>query len=161
MELKETLEAGSSAEKFSPIPAGWYTAVVASAEIKQTNAGNGEYIAIRFDITGPESEGRVVWANLNIRNPSPRAEEIGRQQLGELMRAIGLSTINDTDQLIGGRLEIKLSIRDDPHFGLSNNVRAFKAIKGSTLPPAVSKPVSTSTDTDTETSASSPPWAAQ
>ena len=171
MELREPFEA-SSEDQFSPIPAGWYTAVVSSARIQTTKAGTGEYISVRLDITGPESEGRVVFTNLNIRNPSPKAEEIGRQQLGEMMRAIGLSKINDTDQLLGGNLEVKITVRDDPNWGPGNNVKAFKAIKGSTLPPAVSKPVSTSQEAladeierirqpDTETSASSPPWAAK
>jgi Protein of unknown function (DUF669) len=96
---------------FSPIPAGWYTASISSAELKQTKAGNGEYIAIKYDITGPTYQGRVIYGNLNIKNPNPKAEEIGRQQLGELMRAIGLAKVTDTDQLIGGNLSVKVVIK--------------------------------------------------
>ena len=123
-----------SESNFDPLPAGWYTASIAGAELKDTKAGNGQYIAVRYDITGPSHEGRVVFGNLNIRNPNPKAEEIGHQQLGELMRAIGLSKVEDTDQLIGGQLSIKLKIRKSEEYGDSNDVSGFKAVAGSKAP---------------------------
>jgi hypothetical protein len=124
-----------STNNFEPLPAGWYTAVVNGAEIKNTKAGTGQYIAVRYDITGPTHQGRVVFGNLNIKNPNPKAEEIGRQQLGELMRAIGLTTVQDTDQLIGGQLSIKLDVRESEQYGASNDVKGFKA-NGSAPPSA-------------------------
>ena len=81
----------SEAGNYDPLPAGWYTAHISGAEIKATKAGDGSYIAVRYDITGPSHQGRVVFGNLNIRNASAKAEEIGRQQLGDIMRAIGLA----------------------------------------------------------------------
>ena len=136
---------------FAPIPAGWYTAAIASAEVRTTKAGTGNYIAVRFDVTGPEHQGRVVWTNLNTRNPSAKAEEIGRQQLGDIMRAIGLTKLEDTDQMLGGSLSIKVTVKDDPVYGPGNEVRAFKSIEGSTPPAvAVTKP---------NAATSAPPWA--
>jgi hypothetical protein len=120
-----------STNNFEPLPAGWYTAVVNGAEIKNTKAGTGQYIAVRYDITGPTHQGRVVFGNLNIKNPNPKAEEIGRQQLGELMRAIGLATVQDTDQLIGGQLSIKLDVRESEQYGASNDVKGYKSNKTS------------------------------
>ena len=141
--------------EFSPIPAGWYTAAIAGADIRQTKAGTGNYIAVRFDVTGPEYQGRVVWTNLNTRNPNPKAEEIGRQQLGNIMRAVGLTKLEDTDQLLGGNLAIKVSVRDDPTYGPSNEVKGYRAIEASAPPVA---------QTDTKTAAnaaSAPPWASK
>jgi hypothetical protein len=126
-----------STNNFEPLPAGWYTAVIGGAEIKNTKAGTGQYIAVRYDITGPTHQGRVVFGNLNIKNPNPKAEEIGRQQLGELMRAIGLSTVQDTDQLIGGQLEIKLSVTESEKYGPSNDVKGYKS--SGSAPPAAAK----------------------
>jgi hypothetical protein len=123
---------------FEPLPAGWYTAVVNGAEIKNTKAGTGQYIAVRYDITGPTHQGRVVFGNLNIKNPNPKAEEIGRQQLGELMRAIGLTTVQDTDQLIGGQLSIKLDVRESDQYGASNDVKGYKS-NGAVAPKAAAK----------------------
>jgi hypothetical protein len=114
-----------------PVPAGWYSVKIHSAEVKNTKAGTGQYIAVRYDILGPTHQGRVVFGNLNIKNPNPKAEEIGRQQLGDLMRSIGLAKVNDTDQLVGGSLKIKVDVRKDEQYGDSNDVRGYKAIEGS------------------------------
>ena len=135
---------------FDPLPAGWYSATISQADLTTTKAGNGQYIKIRYDITGPTHQGRVVFGNLNIKNPNVTAEEIGRQQLGDLMRAIGLARVKNTDQLIGGNLQIKLSIRADNGYEPSNDVKGYKSVGGGTMapPPAESKP-----------GKSSPPWA--
>lgn len=123
-----------SESNFDPLPAGWYNVSIKGAELKNTKDSTGAYIAVRYDVIGPTHSGRVVWGNINIRNKSEKAEAIGRQQLGELMRAIGLAKVNDTDQLIGGNLAIKLSIREDEKYGNSNEVKGFKAIEGSQPP---------------------------
>jgi hypothetical protein len=153
-QLDETFSADTlpvSDRNFEPLPAGWYSAVVNGAEIKVTKAGTGKYIAVRYDITGPTHQGRVVFGNLNIKNANPTAEKIGREQLGEIMRAIGLATVQDTDQLIGGQLMIKLEIRESEQYGPSNDVKAFKSI-GSAPPPAAAAAKAA------PAAAKSPPW---
>lgn len=150
--LNETFSADAlpvSDRNFEPLPAGWYTAVVNGAEIKNTKAGTGQYIAVRYDITGPTHQGRVVFGNLNIKNPNPKAEEIGRQQLGELMRAIGLTTVQDTDQLIGGQLSIKLDVRESEQYGASNDVKGYKS--NGAAPPAIAAKTSAPAK-------AAPPW---
>ena len=116
---------------------------------------------MRYDITGPTHQGRVVFGNLNIKNASAKAEEIGRQQLGELMRAIGLARVTDTDQLIGGVLQIKLDVRAaTEQYPAQNEVKGFKAITGSapsfaapSASPAASAPAAAAPAKAT------PPWA--
>jgi hypothetical protein len=152
-QLDETFSADTlpvSDRNFEPLPAGWYTAVVNGAEVKITKAGTGKYIAVRYDITGPTHQGRVVFGNLNIKNPNPTAEKIGREQLGEIMRAIGLATVQDTDQLIGGQLMIKLDIRESEQYGASNEVKQFKS-SGSAPPAAAKAPTAAAAK-------ASPPW---
>ena len=99
-------ELPQASKDYSVLPSGWYSTTISGAEVKETKAGTGEYIAIKYSITGPTHQGRVIFGNLNIKNPNPKAEEIGRQQLGDIMRAIGLARVTDTDQLIGGSLVI-------------------------------------------------------
>ena len=72
---------------FDPIPAGWYTVKIVEAKLKDTKSGTGQYIAVRYDVLGPQYQGRVVFGNINIKNQNPQAEEIGRQQLGDLSRS--------------------------------------------------------------------------
>jgi hypothetical protein len=135
---------------FEPIPAGWYEATIASADLKTTKAGTGQYIAVRYDITGPAHQGRVVFGNLNIRNPNPKAEEIGRQQLGELMRAIGLVKVSDTDELIGASIKIKVAIRTQEGYDPTNDVKGFANI--GKMPANVTAPAPASAK-------AAPPWA--
>ena len=140
---------------FEPLPAGWYTATISQAELKATKAGNGQYIKLRYDITGPTHQGRVVFGNLNIKNPNPKAEEIGRADLGNIMRAIGLAKVTDTDQLIGGQIAIKLEVKQDEQYGAGNEVKGFKSLSGSAAPaaamPAASAPAASGK--------AAPPWA--
>ena len=140
-----------NAGNFEPLPAGWYTATISQSELKATKANDGQYIKLRYDITGPSHQGRVVFGNLNIKNANPKAEEIGRQQLGEIMRAIGLVKVADTDQLIGGQISIKLDIKQDAQYGASNEVRGFKSVSGSVAPAATAAPA--------PTAKAAPPWA--
>jgi len=135
--LGETFDTATLPEStgFDPLPAGWYDAHIAAAEVKATKDGSGQYIKLRYTITGPTHEGRVVFGNLNIRNASPKAEEIGRQQLNELLRAIGLARVTDSDELIGGSLSIKLTVKPaDGQYDAGNEVRGFKALAGGAPP---------------------------
>ena len=144
-----------NANNFEPLPAGWYTCTISQAELKDTKAGNGQYIKLRYDITGPSHQGRVVFGNLNIKNANLKAEEIGRQQLGEIMRAIGLAKVADTDQLIGGQISIKLDIKQDAQYGASNEVRGFKSVSGSVAPSVTAAPAAT----PAAVAKAAPPWA--
>lgn len=102
----------------------------------------------------------MVFGNLNIKNASAKAEEIGRQQLGELMRSIGLAKVTDTDQLIGGVLQIKLDVRAaTEQYSAQNEVKGFKAITGSAptfATPAASAPA---TSAPAASGKAAPPWA--
>lgn len=158
--LGETFDANELPQgnggNYDPIPPGWYNAAITSAELKKTKDGTGQFIKVRYDITGPSNQGRVVFGNLNIKNASTKAEEIGRQQLGEIMRAIGLAKVTDTDQLIGGNLSIKLSVREaTEQYAAQNEVKGYKAIEGSA--PAFSTPASANAAPAATKSA--PPWA--
>jgi hypothetical protein len=150
---------------FKPLPAGWYQVSINKAELRNTKDETGQYIAVRYDVTGPTHQGRVVFGNLNIKNKSEKAESIGRAQLGELMRALGLSKVSDTDQLVGGSLSIKLDVREartdaatGKTYEASNDVKGFKA-SGDAMPasavPSFSKPAAAAPKTDS----AAPPWA--
>jgi hypothetical protein len=147
----QELPQGSS---FDPLPAGWYPVEIVSAEIRDTKAGTGKYMAVGYKVTGDSHTGRTVFGNVNLRNPNPKAEEIGRQQLGDLMRAIGIAKLTDTDQLIGCICQIKLAVRKDEQYGDSNDVKAHKAF-GATTPSAASAP---RPNVQQSSGRPSPPW---
>ena len=142
-----------SERSYDLLPDGWYNVTITKAELGTTKAGTGQKIDIRYDITGPTHQGRVLFGALNIRNPSQKAEEIGRQQLGEIMRAVGLAKVQDTDELIGKSLAVKVKTRAaEGQYEARNVVAGFKAIAGGMAPAVAAAPVAA-------TSAASPPWA--
>ena len=146
----DSLPQGTS--NFEPLPEGWYNSTITGAEVKTTKTGDGKYIACKYTITGPTHQGRVVFGNLNIKNPSAKAEEIGRSQLGEIMRAIGLAKVTDTDQLIGGNLGIKLVVKTGEYAG--NEIKSVKALGG--IAPAAVTPFKPTAGSPAAKSA--PPW---
>ena len=57
---------------FEPLAAGWYTVTITQAELKDTKAGTGQYIKLRYNITGPTHQGRHSFPT---RRSSDRSEE--------------------------------------------------------------------------------------
>jgi len=143
-----------SERSYDLLPDGWYNVTITKAELGTTKAGNGQKIDMRYDITGPTNQGRVIFGALNIRNPSQKAEEIGRQQLGEIMRAVGLAKVQDTDELIGKSLAVKVKTRPAENgYEARNEVAGFRSIAGGMAPAPTAAP------TATPSAAASPPWA--
>jgi hypothetical protein len=140
------------------LPAGWYTARIGDVVLKDTKSGTGQFLAITYDVVWPSHQGRKVFGNLNIRNANAEAERIGRQQLGELMRASGMSELRQTDDLINRQCQIKVTIKPaDGQYEARNEVKGFKAADGmgSAFP---SKPQQASSDAPKPARAAAP-WA--
>lgn len=137
MRLPETFltnELPEAQQDFAPIPNGMYTAAIEKCEVKETKSGTGQYLNLMFKITGPDYAGRVIFSMINFRNQSQKAEEIGRQQLGSLLRAVGLPKLQDTDQLIGTACQVKVTTESREGYDPRNVIKAYKAIEGSEVP---------------------------
>lgn len=158
MKLNETYSVDTLPQptgNFDPIPEGWYNVTINNAELKDTKAGTGQYINIRYDVIGENHAGRVVFGMITVRNANPKAEEIGRQQLGELLRAIGKASVKDTDELLGYSLSIKVAISQREGYDSKNEVKGFKAMAGSMPKPAEDMPFAPEPKTDGKAKA---PW---
>lgn len=157
--LGETFSTDSlpvSDRSYDLIPEGWYNATITKAELNNTKAGTGQKIDIRYDITGPTQQGRVVFGTVNVRNQSQKAENIGRQQLGEIMRAVGLANIQDTDELVGGSICVRVKIRPAENgYDARNEVSGFKSASGA-LPQVTS---TSAPEPTAQPSGAKPPWA--
>jgi hypothetical protein len=110
---------------FEPVPAGWYQCAIERAELKDTKSG-GQMISVMYKILGPSHEGRTFFGNINIKNANPQAEEIGRQELGSIMRAANLPELTDTDQLMGVNLDVKTKIEKSEQYGDKNAPAGFR-----------------------------------
>jgi len=149
---------------FSPLPAGEYAVTIDGADLKQTKAGDGTYINLKMIVDGPTHMGRIVFSMLNIQNPSQKAEAIGRGQLGDILRILGIqaATFEDTDQLLGGQMIVKLAVKEaQGEYKAGNNVQAYKPLTGG-APAATPTPRAATPAARPATpspAAKSPPWA--
>lgn len=142
---------------FDPVPAGWYSATISGAEVKDTKKGNGKYINVTYSITGPTHQGRLIFGMINIENANEKAEQIGLQQFGELLRSIGKAKVKDSDELIGSHLQIKVSVKPaDGEYSAKNDVKGFRSDVGSQIPTAI--PQSAQSQPKPQASAATPPW---
>lgn len=96
-------------EEFTPVPPGSYTAMIVESEIKTTNAG-GEMIVLEIDIQEGEHAGRKIFERLNIKNENQKAVDIAYRTLAEIGKALGKTTIKDTQELHNKRLTINVKV---------------------------------------------------
>ncbi|QWK79121.1 DUF669 domain-containing protein [Ochrobactrum sp. BTU1] len=87
-------------QDFSTLPLGTYRLEVTASEVAATKAGTGTILKLTYDVVEPEPYvGRKIFANINIQNANPTAQEIGQRELGSLCRAIGISELEDSEEL--------------------------------------------------------------
>jgi hypothetical protein len=143
---------------YDPVPEGEYVLKALEAEEKDTSAGTGSYIKVKFEITKGEYAGRWIWSNFNINNPSEKAQRIGRQQLVAWATACGKPDADDTDKLLEKSFKAAVSIEAGKDgYKDSNRIKAFlfdTAEPAKSAPkPTAAKPVASA-----KPSASANPW---
>jgi hypothetical protein len=99
-------------ERFEPLPKGVYQAIIVASEVKDSDKG-GQYCKIQWQIIDPQYHGRIVYSQHNIFNHNPQAEQIGRRELQDIGRAVGLDEFEDSEELHGKPCMIKLKIEVD------------------------------------------------
>lgn len=96
---------------FEIMPKGEYSLKATEAELKDTSKGDGQYLAVTFEVVKPSHyNGRKVWQNFNVNNPNDKAEKIGREQIAGWARAAGKPNARDSDELIERVFQCKLDI---------------------------------------------------
>lgn len=127
-----------STDQHELIPAGWVTVGINTAELKVTNNEQGQYIGVDFILIGEFQNGRHIFENYNIQNPNQKAMEIAYRDLSALGRAINVPVIQNTDQLAGRELMIRIVIKKNKKSGeMENNVGAYAPL--GTHPEQVAK----------------------
>lgn len=113
---------------FEPIPPGRYNVIITNSEIKDTKSGNGSYLKLTFQVQHETYHGRLIWSNLNLDNPNPKAVEIAQRELSALCRACGLDVIDDSMELHGIMISGQVKIRPaQGEWAAQNEISGFKA----------------------------------
>lgn len=106
---------------------GDYTVVSEEVEVKDTKAGNGKYLKIRFLV---EETGDKIWHMFNFENANPKAEQIGKGQLKQFYTFGGL-TIQPKEplELCGLRCGVKIKNKTDDYSGsIKPTIVGFKKL---------------------------------
>lgn len=113
---------------FDPLPAGWYNANITSSEMKPTKDGSGAYIQLELTILDGQYANRKVFDRLNVQNNSKVAQEIAYATLSSICHATGVIQVQDTSQLHGIPMEVKLSVRPaSDGYEAANDVKGYRA----------------------------------
>lgn len=117
------------ADSIEAIPAGWYNAQIDQSEMKPTKDGSGAYLELRFSVLDGQYANRKVFGRLNLRNANPVAQEIAYKQLSAICHATGVLQVQDSQQLHGRPMKIKVKVRAaSGDYEASNEISAFKSI---------------------------------
>jgi len=120
---------------FDPIPEGKYTAIITESEEKQTRAGNGSYLSLKFQIVEGKYQNRTLYTNLNLDNPNETAVKIARADLSAICRAVGVLQPQESAELHNKPMVItvKCKKRDDTG-DIQNNISGYSKAGGSAEP---------------------------
>ena len=140
---------------FEPLPQGKYNAMIIESTVKDTKAGTGQYLELVCQVLDGAHVNRKVWHRLNIVNPNPVAENIGRKDLAVLMINLGLPPqMVDTQELHGKPFVMGLKISQRDGYEPSNDVSfTAPAANQPTAAPMVGRPTPPPTAT-----VAAPPW---
>ena len=120
-----------------PVPAGWYNVMIDESEMKPTKAEGGLRLSLRFTIMDGQYANRKVFTGLNLKNANPVAQEIAYKQLSAICHAVGIMQVQDSQQLHGRPLKIKVKVRAaSGDYEASNDITAYKNINEQVDGPA-------------------------
>jgi hypothetical protein len=85
---------------YSELPNGIYKIEIEASEVKATSNGKGTILKVTNSVIEPEDyKGRKLFNNYNLENESAQAQEIGQKQFASLCRAIGVASVDDSEEL--------------------------------------------------------------
>lgn len=135
--------------KYEPVPPGAYKVRLVDA-VEKSDRG-GEYIDMQFEVLEPNQyASRRVWEKLRLASPSDKARARAQRRLAALVRACGLVTASETDQLLMKPLMVKIKVVKDEGYDPKNEIDSFIFDQQPAAPAATAKPAA---------AANAPVWA--
>jgi hypothetical protein len=151
--------------EYTPLPPGQYTGMIVASELKPTKKG-GEMIELEIDIQDGEYSGRKLFERLNIKNDNQKAVDIAFRTLGEICKAVGKTSIKDSDELHNKRFVLTVGVEPAKpytkdgveHAGSpQNSIKKYSAYSAGVPGAAPATSPSSSGGVESKPS-STPPW---
>lgn len=128
-------------EPFDVLPAGWYNVRITGSENKPTKDGHGSYLALTLTVMDGPAAGRKIFDRLNLNNKNPKAVEIAYQTLSAICHATGVIQLQDSTQLHGIPMQVKVKIKPaEGQYSEGNETAGYKKIEGGAIPGAPAAP---------------------
>lgn len=121
---------------FTALPPAQYVLAIVNSEMKQTKAGNGEYLQLEMEVQEGPFTGRKVWERLNLNNPNAQAVDIARKTLKEICFACNRPIIQSSEELHGIPMlaDVKVEKGKDGNSD-SNGVKKYASRHGAVQTP--------------------------
>lgn len=123
------------------IPAGWYNVQIVGSEMKPTKDNattGGQYLELTMQILDGEHAGRKLFDRLNLVNQNPTAVEIAYKTLKAVYNAIGVARVNDSAEMHGKPLKVKVKLRPKTaEYDATNEVQGYDHIQSQHQPAGV------------------------
>lgn len=124
-------------DAFDTLPAGWYNVRMTASENKPTKDGQGSYLALTLTVMDGPAVGRKIFDRLNLNNKNPKAVEIAYQTLSSICHATGIIQLQDSTQLHGIPMQVKVKIKPaEGQYAEGNETAGYKKIEGGGGVPA-------------------------
>lgn len=126
----------------SLIPTGWYSARIVRSDLRDLKSGDGQRLVITYAVdSGPYAKRRID-VGFNVLHPNPKAVEISQKELAKVLRACGLSQINDTLELHDHPHQIHIGVEmyKDREQNRVNDWKPLVPVAIPTVRPAASTP---------------------
>lgn len=107
---------------YEPRPAGEYTMQVVNSDMRTTKSGTGQYLWLEFDILNGPVRGKY-FERLNLFNDNAKAVEIANRQLSAICNAVGLVSLQDSEQLHMKPLKVVLKVSESKDGSLQNTAK--------------------------------------
>ena len=114
-------------QAFTPIPAGDYQVIITESELKTTKAGTGQYLKLKLQVLNGQHQNRVLFDNVNIKNPNETCQQIGQGTLSSICRAVNVLTPKDSAELHNKPLTAVVKVGTDQNNNPNNEVKGYKA----------------------------------
>jgi Protein of unknown function (DUF669) len=111
-------------------PEGWYDVAMDDSQSAPTKDGNPAHLRLnlRFNILAGPMQGRKLFTGLNIRHTNVQTMEIANRELTSICQACNLPYVQDTQQLHGIPIKVRVRHRKDPTgvYDDQAEIRAYK-----------------------------------
>jgi hypothetical protein len=114
-------------EGFDLLPPADYRVQITDSDVRATKDGLGRFVWVEMEVLDGEHANRKLWHNFNIVNSSDKAQQIGLGQLSALCHAIGVTGMEDTDDLKFKPFVVAVGTRPaQDGYDAQNRIKSFK-----------------------------------